>query len=110
MKHELFIEQPCMDLMEGIKVKADTELHYKNEKVEQVLKELTLETIINEQGTNGVNAYESKSYINIHLNEGDILLFNESRGYYMPSYPMTTVEDALSDIDSLKNIKLVKDE
>lgn len=109
MKHELFVEQPTIDLKEGIKVTREMELLYKNETVEQVLKDLVLETILSEQGTNGINTYKSKSYISINLNAGDILLFDEKRGYYMPSYPMVTIDDAISDITSLSGIPRFKE-
>lgn len=104
MKHELFVEQPVLDLKEGIKVTAETELLYKNDKVEQVLKDLVLETIMDDAGSNGVNTYKSKSYLSINLNPGDILLFDENRGYYMPTYPVTSIDDAISDINSLSDI------
>lgn len=104
MKHELFVEQPVLDLKEGIKVTADTELFYKNDTVEQVLKDLVLETIKDETGTNGVNTYKSKSYLSINLNAGDILLFDEQKGYYMPRYPVESIDDAIEDISSLADI------
>lgn len=109
MKHELFVEQPVLDLKEGIRVSEETELLYKNEKVEQVLKNLVLETILNDEGTNGVNTYKSKSYLSINLNPGDILLFDEQRGYYMPPYPVTSIDDAISDISSLGDIPRFKE-
>lgn len=104
MKHEMFVEQPVLDLKEGIKVTAETELSYKNEKVEQVLKNLVLETIMDDSGSNGVNTYKSKSYLSINLNEGNIILFDENRGYYMPPYPVVSIDDAISDINSLSDM------
>lgn len=104
MKLEFFVEQPNIELMKGIQVTKETEFDYKNENVEQVLKDLVLETISNQEGTNGINTYKSKSYISINLNEGDILLFDEGRGYYMPKYPVTTIEEAIEDISSLKDV------
>ena len=104
MKHELFVEQPVLDFKEGIKVTEETELLYKNDKVEQVLKNLVLETIMDEAGSNGFYTYKSKSYLSIKLNPGDILLFDENRGYYMPSYPVTSIDDAISEITSLSDI------
>lgn len=109
MKHELFVEQPSIELKEGIKVTKETELSYKNHKVEQSLKDLVLETILKEEGTNGFNTYKSKSYVTINLNEGDILLFHEERGYYMPPYPVETIDDAISDINSLSDIPRFKE-
>ena len=104
MKHELFVDQPVLDLKEGIKVTEETELFYKNDRVEQVIKNLVLETIMDDEGTNGINTYKSKSYLSINLNSGDVLLFDENRGYYMPSYPVTSIDDAISDITSLSDI------
>ena len=109
MKHELFVEQPVLDLKEGIKVTPETELSYRNDKVEQVLKNLVLDTILDDEGTNGINTYKSKSYLSINLNPGDILLFDEHRGYYMPPYPVTTIDDAISDISSLSDIPRFKE-
>lgn len=107
MKFELFVDQPSLELKKGILVKFDTELSFKNENVEQFLKNLKLDTILDEEGTNGHNSYKSKSHISISLNDGDILLFDPSRGYYLPPYPKTTIEQAIEDISSLKGIKLV---
>ena len=109
MKHELFVEQPVLDLKEGIKVTSETELSYKSTNVEQVLKDLVLETILDDAGTNGINTYKSKSYLSINLNPGDILLFDENRGYYMPPYPVTSIDDAISDISALSDIPRFKD-
>ena len=109
MKHELFVEQPVLDLKEGIRVSQETELLYKNEKVEHVLKNLVLETILDDAGSNGINTYKSKSYLSINLNPGDILLFDENRGYYMPPYPVASIDDAISDITSLSDIPRYKD-
>lgn len=110
MKHELFVEQPNLEVKAGILVTKDTELEYKNGKVEQVLKNLKLETILEEEGTNGINTYKSKSYISISLNGGEVLLFDENRGYYMPTYPMVSIEDAIIDIESLRGLKLSEEE
>ena len=109
MDFELFVDQPSLELYKGIQVKFDTEVSFKNENVEQYLKNLKLETILNEEGTNGVNSYKSKSHISISLNEGDILLFDPSRGYYLPPYPKTTIQQAIEDISSLKGLKLNND-
>lgn len=109
MRHELFVEQPVLDLKEGIKVSVDTELDYKNERVEQKIRNLVLETTMEESGSNGINSYDSKSYIAISLNPGDILLFDESRGYYLPRYPVCSIDDAISDITSLSDIPRYKE-
>lgn len=111
MKHELFVEQPNIDLKKGIVVREGMELHFKNERVEQVLKDMHLETITNNEGThNGINAFKTQSYIYLGLNEGDILLFDKEIGYYMPAHPMTTVDEAISDLEGIKDIRLNEDE
>lgn len=110
MKRELFVEQPNINVMVGIKVTKETDLTYKSEKVEQVLKDLTLETILEDEGNNGINSYKSKSYLQLKLNEGDILLFDENRGYYMPPFAVETIEDAISDIESLKGLELEEEQ
>ena len=61
--------------------------------------------MLEEEGSNGINSYSSKSYIRINLNEGDILLFDEKRGYYMPTFPVETIDDAISDIESLRGVE-----
>ena len=109
MKFELFVDQPCLELKKGIQVHADTEVSFRNEKVEQLLKDLKLDTIMSESGTNGINSYKSKSHICITLNEGDILLFDPDRGYYLPAYPKTTIAQAIEDITSLEGVKLTED-
>ncbi|MBQ3520997.1 MAG: hypothetical protein IJA50_03750 [Firmicutes bacterium] len=106
MKFELFIDQPSLDLKKGIQVTKDTETTFKNDNVEQVIKDLKLETIMDEEGTNGFNSYKSKSHISVTLNEGDILMFDPDRGYYLPPYPKTRVELAAADLAALKDVKL----
>ena len=110
MKGELFVDQPCLELKKGIQVHADTEASFKNENVEQLLKGLQLDTIMSESGTNGINSYKSKSHICITLNEGDILIFDPNRGYYLPTYPKTTIEQAIEDISSLEGVELADTE
>lgn len=109
MKFELFVDQPCLDLKKGIQVHADTEVSFKSENVEQLLKDLKLDTIMSESGSNGFNSYKSKSHICITLNEGDILLFDPDRGYYLPAYPKTTIEQAIEDISSLRGTRLTEE-
>ena len=103
---ELFVDQPSVDLKKGIMVHKDTEVAFKNEKVEQLIRDLKLDIIMDEEGTNGVNSYKSKSHITITLNEGDILLFDPSRGYFMPPYPVTTIEQAVADLSAMQSVQL----
>ena len=101
-----FVVRPDIDLYEGVIVNKDTKLEYKSEKVEQNLENLKLESIITNKDTgNGVNMFESKTYLKINLNENDILLFEEGRGYYLPSIPVSTIDEAIEDMTALKNLE-----
>lgn len=104
-KLNLFVEQPNISLFKGIKVTKDTVRSYNAETVEQEIKDLKLETIITEGGSNGINTYSRKTYLKISLNEGDILLFDKQKGFYLPTYPVSTIEDAITDINSLKDFE-----
>jgi hypothetical protein len=110
MKFELFVDQPSLELKKGIQVHKDTEISFKSENVEQLLADLRLDTIMDEAGTNGLNSYKSKSHICIQLNEGDILLFDPERGYYLPHYPKTTIAQAIEDITSLRGVALTEEQ
>ncbi|MBQ3193787.1 MAG: hypothetical protein IJB59_09500 [Oscillospiraceae bacterium] len=103
MTLELFVDQPNLELKQGIQVRKDTKLSFQNETVEQLLQDLQLDTIMEESGTNGINSYKTKSHICIQLNEGDVLLFDPARGYYLPHYPKVTIRQAVEDIRSLES-------
>lgn len=105
-KFELFVDQPSVYLKKGIMVHKDTEVAFKNESVEQLIRDLKLDIIMDEEGTSGLNSYKSKSHITITLNEGDILLFDPSRGYYLPPCPVTTIEKAVEDLSAMQSVKL----
>ena len=110
MKFELLVDQPSVELKKGICVTKETEITYKTDKVEQVIKDLKLEIIKDEEGSNGFNSWESKSYIKIDLNDGDFLLFDPDRGYYLPRYPVTTIEQAAEDLTSMIGTTLPEEE
>ena len=110
MKFEYFVEQPSIDILRGVQVRHDTSLTYMTENVKQQLSGLTLVTEMKERGSNGTNTYHSESRITIQLNEGDILLFDESRGFYLPGYPKTTIAQAIEDITALSAIDFAEEE
>ena len=109
MKLELFVEQPDINLMAGIKVHKETDIKYTNEKVTQTLRDLVLYTTMTDEGIRGLNSYKSTSNIELQLNEGDILLFSEERGYYMPHCPVESIDDAISDICALSSVPRFKE-
>ena len=49
------------------------------------------------------NNYEVTSNLTFYLSDGDILLFDEEVGYQVPKVPMTTLKDALQDIDAIQS-------
>lgn len=94
-----FINKPSVDMYTGIKVSKDTELEYKNENVQQSLKNLTLKSITKVKGEN----YESTYDTTIHLEEGDILIFeDEGRGYIKPVEEFMTVEEAIKELEYIQ--------
>lgn len=94
-----FIFKPDITLYEGIQVFKDTELSYENENVKQELKDLTLNIKMTEEKDN----YSSKTDLTIHLESGDILLYEEERGYFLPSIPMSTIKEGIEDLEALKD-------
>lgn len=94
-----FIMKPDITLYSGVQVFKDTKLEYKNDNVEQKLENLILDMTTHTKENN----YVATSHIVFNLNEGDILLFDEEVGYQVPRLPMSTLQNALIDIDSLQS-------
>lgn len=94
-----FILKPDITLYNGVQVNKETKLEYKNENVEQKLENLVLEMTTYTKENN----YEIRSNLTFHLSEGDILLFDEEVGYQVPRVPMTTLKNALEDIDAIQS-------
>lgn len=98
---EVFIRRPSIDLYGGIKVTKDTEMEYKNDNVQQTLKNLVLHSVTKVSG----DGYESTYDTTIHLNEGDVLVFEEEgRGYIKPVEPMVTIQEAINDLENIKDV------
>ena len=96
-----FIMKPSIDLYPGIKVEKDTVLEYKNENVQQELKNLVFHSVTKVKG----EGYESTYDTTIHLEEGDILLFeDEGRGYIKPVQPFVTIAEAIEDFTHIKDL------
>lgn len=94
-----FIKKPDITLYSGVQVNKDTKLEYKNENVEQKLENLVLKMTTHTKENN----YDITSFLTFNLSEGDILLFDEEVGYQVPRIPMTTLKDALTDIDAIQS-------
>lgn len=97
----VFIQKPMIDLYSGIKVDKNTTLEYKNDNVEQTLKDLVLHSVtkVNGEGYDGV--YD----ITVKLEEGDVLVFEEEgRGYIKPVEDFVTVAEAIEDLTNIKDL------
>lgn len=82
-------------MLAGIKVNKDTVLEYKNENVDQTVKDLVLHSITKVKGENFESVYDTT----IQLSEGDILIFEEEgRGYIKPVEEFTTVAEAVEEL------------
>lgn len=95
---EKFYVTPDITGYPGIIVKKDTEKTFENIGVKQTLKDLTLTTELHETG----EKYESKSTITINLTEGDILLYDEQKGYKLPGIQMQTAEEIANDFNAIR--------
>ncbi len=98
---QVFIRKPSIDLYPGIRVTKDTVLEYENENVQQSVKDLVLNSVTWVKG----DGYESMYKTTIHLNEGDILVFEEEgRGYIKPVESFVTVDEAIEELTDIKDI------
>lgn len=98
---QVFIRKPSIDLYAGIRVDKDTVLEYKNDSVEQTLKDMVLHSTTKVKGED----YESVYDTTIRLKEGDILVFEEEgRGYIKPVEPFVTIAEAIYDLTNIKDL------
>ena len=96
-----FIRKPSIDLYPGIRVDKDTVLEYENENVKQSLKDLTFHSVIKVKG----ESFESTYDTTIHLNEGDVLVFEEEgRGYIKPVDAFVSIAEAIEDLTNIKDL------
>lgn len=96
-----FINKPSIDMLVGIKVTKETTLEYKNDTVDQTLKDLVFKSITKVKG----EGYESEYHTTIYLNEGDVLLLEEEgRGYIKPVEEFVTVEEAIEELEHIKEV------
>ena len=99
MEFQKFIAMPSIDMYAGIVVAKETTIDYENEKVKQTVKDLVLHSVTNVKGEN----YESTYDTTIHLSEGDVLIFDEERGYIKPVGRFGTVEEAIKELECIKD-------
>ena len=96
-----FIRKPSIDLYPGIRVDKDTVLEYKNENVKQTVKNLVLHSVTKIKG----DGFKSKYDTTIELQEGDVLIFeDEGRGYIKPVESFVSIEDAIKELENIKDL------
>lgn len=97
---ENFILKPSIDRYPGIRVDKTTELTYKTEKVTQTLKDLVFHSVTKVKG----EGYRSKYDTTINLNEGDILIFDEERGYIKPVEKLVSIKEAIEELTCIEDL------
>jgi hypothetical protein len=98
---QVFIRKPSIDMYPGIRVDKDTEFEYKNENVDQKLKDLVFHSVTKVTG----EGYESTYNTTIQLKEGDILVFEEEgRGYVKPVESFVTISEAIEDLTNIEDV------
>ena len=96
-----FIQRPSIDLYPGIRVTKDTVLEYKNENVNQTVKDLVLHSVAKIKG----DGFQSKHDTTIQLKEGDVLIFeDEGRGYIKPVEAFVTIAEAIEELENIKDL------
>ena len=96
-----FIRKPSIDLYSGIRVDEHTDIEYNGENVRQTIKDLVLHTVATVSG----EGYKSILDTTIQLQSGDILIYeDEGRGYIKPLEGFVTVEEAIADLDVIKDL------
>lgn len=98
---KVYIRKPSIDLYPGIRVDKDTVLEYKNDNVEQVLKDLVFHSETKVKG----DGFESVYDTTIYLQEGDVIVFEEEgRGYIKPVEEFVTIAEAIEELENIKDL------
>ena len=96
-----FIRKPSIDMYAGIKVTKETAFEYKNENVNQTLKDLVFHSVTKVKGENFESVYDTT----IQLKEGDVLVFEEEgRGYIKPVEEMMTVSEVVEELKCIEDV------
>ena len=98
---QVFIQKPSVDLYPGVKVDKDSAFEYKNEHVEQELRDLVFRSKTKVKGEGFESVYDTT----IYLKEGDVLVFEEEgRGYIKPVEEFVTVSEAIDELSCIKDM------
>ena len=98
---QVFIRKPSIDRYPGIRVDKETVLEFANENVSQTVKDLVLHSVTKVKGENFESVYDTT----IHLQEGDILIYeDEGRGYIKPVESFVTIAEAIEELENIKDL------
>lgn len=98
---QVFIQKPSLDLHPGIRVDKDTAFEFNNEHVEQKLEHLVFHSVTKVRGEGFESVYDTT----IHLNEGDVLIYEaEGRGYIKPVESFVTIVEAIDELENIKDL------
>lgn len=98
---EVFIRKPSIDMLCGIRVTKDTNIEYKNDNVQQTIKDLVMHSVAKVTGEDFESTYDTT----VQLEEGDVLIFEETgRGYIKPVEDFVTVAEAIEELTHIKDI------
>ena len=96
-----YIRKPSIDLYPGIRVDKNTNFEYVNENVHQTVENLVFHSVTKVKG----DGYESTYDTTVQLQEGDILLFEESgRGYIKPVEGFVEVREAIEELTNILSL------
>lgn len=96
----VFFRKPDVAMYPGIVVNKDTKLKHRTKTVNQYVENLILHNRIKRSG----DGYESVIKTTVQLYEGDVLLFDEEKGYFKPVEKLCTVEEAIEDLVAMKEL------
>jgi hypothetical protein len=98
---KVFIRKPDITLYPGVRVDKDTVLEYKNDHVEQTVKDMVFHSVTKVKG----DSFESVYDTTIQLKDGDILIFEEEgRGYIKPVEGFVAIQEAIEDLENIKDL------
>lgn len=95
-----FIRKPSIDLFPGIRVTKETKLEHTTETVSQTVNALVLHTVNKITG----DGYHGTYDVTVELNEGDILIYDEARGYIKPAEEFMTIGEAIEQFENIKDL------
>lgn len=97
---QTFIKQPSIDRYPGIRVTKETTLDFENANARQTLENLVFHSVAKAHGENFDGVYD----ITIRLQEGDILIYDEDRGYIKPVETFMTVGEAIEEMQCIADL------